>query len=77
MKSLQCAHGQGPAGSCIRYGVYKTKSRRRRRFRCRICGKTFCSNTNTPYYRLRHRRATFDQVAALSVEGLNKSNGSG
>jgi IS1 family transposase len=27
----------------------------------------------TPYYRLQHRRATFDEVAALSVEGLNKS----
>src|SRR5215510_10765077 len=31
------------------------------------------SNTATPYYRLQHRRATFDQVATLSVEGLNKS----
>src|SRR6266699_7260251 len=37
------------------------------------CGKTFCSNTGTPYHRLQHRRATFDEVAALSVEGLNKS----
>jgi len=27
----------------------------------------------TPYYRLQRRRATFDEVAALSVEGLNKS----
>jgi len=27
----------------------------------------------TPYYRLQHRRTTFDEVAALSVEGLNKS----
>src|SRR5206468_2666373 len=26
-----------------------------------------------PYYRLQHRRTTFDQVATLSVEGLNKS----
>jgi hypothetical protein len=30
-------------------------------------------NTATPYHRLQHRRATFDEVAALSVEGLNKS----
>jgi IS1 family transposase len=27
----------------------------------------------TPYYRLQHRRGTFDEVATLSVEGLNKS----
>src|SRR5262245_4643988 len=40
---------------------------------CRSCGKTFCANTGTPYYRLQHRRATCDDVAALSVEGLNKS----
>jgi len=26
-----------------------------------------------PYHRLQHRRATFDEVATLSVEGLNKS----
>jgi len=30
-----------------------------------------CSNTATPYCRLQHRRDTFDQVATLSVEGLN------
>jgi IS1 family transposase len=44
-----------------------------RRYRCQACGKTFCTNTGTPYHRLQHRRATFDEVAALSVEGLNKS----
>jgi transposase-like protein/IS1 family transposase len=46
---------------------------KRRRYQCRICGKTFCSNTGTPYHRLQHRRATFDEVATLSVEGMNKS----
>jgi hypothetical protein len=35
--------------------------------------KDFCSTTGTPYYRLQHRRATFDEVASLSVEGVNKS----
>jgi hypothetical protein len=29
--------------------------------------------TGSPYHRLQHRRATFDEVATLSVEGLNKS----
>ena len=27
----------------------------------------------TAYYRLQYRRVTFDEVAALTVEGLNKS----
>ncbi len=79
MKSLSCANrecslsGQAAAASIIRHRFYKTKRGKRRRFRCRSCGRTFCANTGTPYHRLQHRRATFDEVAALSVEGLNKS----
>src|SRR5688572_18191246 len=57
----------------ISYGFYNTTSGKRRRYRCRGCRKTFCANTGTPYHRLQHRRATFDEVAALSVVGLNKS----
>lgn len=72
--NVQCqGSGSDKAGSIIRYGFYKTKRGRQRRYRCRICGKTFCSNSGTPYHRIQHRRATFDEVAALSVEGLNKS----
>ena len=76
MKSLSCPNKECPlasAGSIIRHGFYNTNSGKRRRYRCRSCGKTFCSNTGTPYHRLQHRRATFDEVATLSVEGLNKS----
>jgi len=79
MKSLRCPNrscqlpGKAGAGNIIRFGFYITKLGKRRRFRCRTCGRTFCSNTGTPYHRLQHRRATFDEVAALSVEGLNKS----
>jgi transposase-like protein/IS1 family transposase len=79
MKSLRCGNSECPllgkarAGKIIRHGFYRTKWGRRRRFRCRACGKTFCTSIQTPYHRLQHRRATFDEVAALSVEGLNKS----
>ena len=38
-----------------------------------VCGKTFCANTDTPYHRLQHRRATFDEVVTRNVEGLTKS----
>jgi transposase-like protein len=76
MKSLSypgkaCPLASG--GSIIRYGFYNTSSGKHRRYRCRSCGKTFCANSGTPYYRLQHRRAIFDEVAVLSVEGLNKS----
>jgi len=79
MKSLSCANrdcpraGTAAAGRVVRHGFYRTKWGRRRRYRCRACGKTFCTNTGTPYHRLHHRRAVFDEVAALSVEGLNTS----
>ena len=79
MKSLSCANrecplaGKAAAGRIVRHGFYPTKWGRRRRYRCRTCGKTFGTNTGTAYYRLQHRRATFDEVAALSIEGLNKS----
>src|SRR4030095_15466189 len=79
MKSLSCPNGQcslsgkSAVGHIIRYGFYTTKVGKRRRYQCRTCGKTFCSTCGTPYYRLQHRRATFDGVASLSVEGVNKS----
>ena len=58
----------------IRHGFYTSKSGRRRRYRCKKCRKIFCSTSRTAYYRLQHRRITFDEVAALSVEGVSKSS---
>jgi transposase-like protein/IS1 family transposase len=79
MKSLSCTNAHRPpskdgsTGAVIRHGFYRTRWGKRRRYQCRTCGKTFCSTIGTPYHRLHHRRATFDEVATLSVEGLNKS----
>jgi transposase-like protein len=65
--------GKTVCGNLIRFGFYQTRWGKRRRYRSQTCNKTFCSKTGTPYNRLQHRRATLDQVATLSVEGLNKS----
>jgi transposase-like protein len=77
MKSLRCTNRHclqsGNNVALIRHGFHRTRWGKRRRYRCQSCGKTFCSTSGEPYYRLQHRRATFDEVAALSVEGLNKS----
>ena len=54
-----------------RHGFYRTRSGKRRRYRCVGCGKTFSSTKGTPYYRLQHRGATFDAVVALRVEGVS------
>ena len=37
------------------------------------CKTTFSSTAGTPYFRIQHPRSKFDQVASLSVEGVNKS----
>ena len=79
MKTLRCPNAQCPLrtkpslGMVIRFGFYPTRWGKRRRFRCKMCRRTFCRNRGTVYHRLQHRRATFDEVAALSVEGMNKS----
>src|SRR5215510_4148179 len=76
MKSLNCPNPDctpSKEKAIIRYGFYQTRWGKRRRYQCRTRGKTFCSTTGTAYHRLQHRRVTFDEVATLSVEGLNKS----
>src|SRR5262249_56398318 len=61
-------------GTVIRYGFYRVKKGRRRRYQCRACGTTFCATTQTPYHRLQHPLGTFDRVVALSVEGVSRSS---
>jgi len=46
----------------------------RRRYLCKACGKTFVSTRATPYYRLRCSKSDFDEVAAMSVEGMSISS---
>ncbi len=79
MKIPSCPNPQCPSyreagcGDVVLHGFYLAKSRKRRRYRCKVCSKTFCINQGTAYYRLQHHRSAFDQVASLSVEGLSKS----
>ena len=55
------------------HGWFTTKSGRRRRHRCKICGTTASTNTGTAYSGLRCTRREFDQVASLRVEGVSIS----
>ena len=63
------SHGNVASTRIIRYGFYRTTAGKRRRYRCVGCGQTFSSTKGTPYYRLQHRRTTFDTVVTLRVEG--------
>ncbi len=79
MKSLSClnpecrSHEKVGSRNVVRHGFYRTRSGKRRRYRCVECEKTFSSTKGTPYYRLQHRRASFDAVVALRVEGVSIS----
>ena len=80
MKNSRCLNpacalrGEVSSGNIVRHGFYRTRSGKRRRYRCGECGKTFSSTKGTPYYRLQHRRATFDGIIALRVEGVSISS---
>ncbi len=66
-------HGRLDEGNVVLHGYSKVKGGRRRRYRCTACDTTFGARTGTPYGRIQHSMARFDRVAALSVEGVNKS----
>ena len=66
-------HGHVESTGIIRYGFYRTTAGKRRRYRCIGCGQTFSTTNGTPSYRLQHRRATFDSVVTLRVEGVSLS----
>jgi len=65
-------HGQSGNGNIIRYGFLKLKRSKRRRYRCTVCGGTFCSTTGTVYHRIHKSRNIFDEVCSLSVDGVSK-----
>lgn len=67
------SYGKVDSRNIVHHGFYRTRSGKRRRYRCAECGKTFSSTKGTPYYRLQHRRATFDAVVELRVEGVSIS----
>ena len=79
VKNRRCPNSSCPVpgrvgtGNIVDHGFYRTRSGKRRRYRCVTCGQTFSSTKGTPYYRLQHRRVRFDAVVALRVEGVSLS----
>ena len=68
-----CDNFGKPGINIVGHGWFTTKSGRRRRYRCKICGRTVSTNTGTVYSGLRCTRREFDQVASLRVEGMSIS----
>ena len=65
--------GQSGKGNIIRHSFYITTQGRRRRYRCKECGRTFSSTHGTPYYRLHKPRSLFDEVVHMCVHGIGIS----
>ena len=68
-----CDNFGKPGLNIVAHGWFVTKSGRRRRYRCTVCGGTLSTNTGTAYRGLRCSRREFDQVASLRVEGVSMS----
>lgn len=72
--NASCEHrGRRGQGNIALHGYSKVKWGKRRRYRCKSCGKTFGATSGTAYKRLQHPKRKFDRVVALSVEGVSKS----
>ena len=72
--NLNCKHhGESGEGNIVPHGFFKSKTGKRRRYRCTSCGRTFSSNTGTAYHRIQYSRESFDHVVLLSVEGVSRS----
>ena len=70
---LGCDNFGKPGLNIVGHGSFATKSGRRRRYRCKVCGQTLSTHTGTVYAGLRCSRREFDQVASLRVEGMSIS----
>ena len=63
------------AAGVIRHGFYRTKRGKRRRYRCRECGQTFCSNTGTGTVRLTAREWHGTRLAGRKLLILGLTTG--
>ena len=66
-----CIQSIGSPAKVVRHGFFRVRCGRRRRYRCRGCGRTFSARTNTPYFGLGCSSRAFERVAHLSVEGMS------
>jgi transposase-like protein/IS1 family transposase len=65
-----CFNRQFGKGNIIRHSFYTTTQGRRRRYRCKECGRTFSSTYGSPYYRLHKPRSLLDEVIPMGVHGI-------
>ncbi len=64
-----CPNPECPANGRPGKGNIGVHSRKERRYRCRVCGKTFAASTGSVYYRLRTAVETVTLVVTLLAYG--------
>ena len=64
-----CPNRECPASGQVGKGNLGIHSRKERRYRCRVCGKTFAARTGTAFYRLRTTEETVTLVVTLLAHG--------
>ena len=57
-------------GSFVCHSRLRTKLGIRRRFLCKICGRTFVRTFGTVYYRMRKPHGAFDKAVEMQAEGI-------
>jgi len=66
------SYGKTGQGNVVSNGTYQTKKGpRSRRFLCRVCGKSFCSRTETIFYDLRSPEKRVLLALKLLVKGMS------
>jgi len=55
------------------HGWFQTRSGRRRRRVCKLCGATASATAGTPYHRMRRPKADLDRALRMSAEGMTIS----
>jgi transposase-like protein len=55
------------------HGWFRTRSTRRRRRICKVCGTTASATFGTPYHRMRRPKADLDRALHMSTEGMTAS----
>ena len=68
-----CIQSVDSPSKVVRYGFFRVRCGRRRRYRCLRCRRTFSRRTNTAVFGLRCSSHVFERVAHLSVEGMSRA----
>jgi transposase-like protein len=75
-----CPHADCPSHAprarsrVVKHSRLRTRLGIRRRFLCKVCGRTFVRTLGTVYYRMRKPRRSFDAALEMQTEGCTQAS---